>query len=319
MRADTSCWRNADGQKARAWLNRVGHDAALSNSSATFFSIMQTQLQRTEHFRQLNQQGRLLLPNAWDCASARIFAAEGFAAIGTTSAGIAYARGFQDAELIGRDAMLREIALLAACVKIPVNADIEAGYGAAPADVAQTMLGSIAAGAVGVNLEDRLHHQPSAGLFAIDEQMARLAAARAAADQAGLPLWINARTDTFLLGLGADVEDRFAQTVARANSYLAAGADMVFVPGLADLALVQRLCAAVQGPINLMAMPGAPSAPDLFAAGAQRVSLGLCPMLATMGVVRNIAQEAKASGTWQHMTESFYGFEQAEALFSVSQ
>ncbi|MCV2354818.1 isocitrate lyase/phosphoenolpyruvate mutase family protein [Paucibacter sp. B2R-40] len=278
---------------------------------------MLTQFQLVEQFRQLNKQGQFLLPNAWDCASARIFAAEGFPAIGTTSAGIAYARGFQDAELIGRDAMLREVAALAACVKVPVNADIEAGYGAAPAEVAQTVQASIAAGAVGVNLEDRRHAQPGAGLFALEEQAARLAAARAAASQAGLPLWINARTDTFLLGLGADAEDRFAQTVVRANSYLEAGADMVFVPGLADLDTIRRLCAAVQGPLNLMAMPGAPSAPELFAAGANRVSLGLCPMLAVMGLVRDIAQEAKTSGTWQHMTRSFYGFAQAEALLAA--
>ncbi|MCV2358940.1 isocitrate lyase/phosphoenolpyruvate mutase family protein [Paucibacter sp. TC2R-5] len=278
---------------------------------------MTTQFQLAEQFRQLNQQGQLLLPNAWDCASARVFAAEGFAAIGTTSAGIAYARGFQDAELIGRDAMLREVGTIAACVKVPVNADIEAGYGAAPSDVAQTVLASIAAGAVGVNLEDRQHGQESAVLFALEDQAARLSAARVAASQAGLPLWINARTDTFLLGLGVDAEDRFAQTVARANSYLAAGADMVFVPGLADLDMIRRLCAAVRGPVNLMAMPGAPSAPELFAAGARRVSLGLCPMLAVMGTVRDIAQEAKASGTWQHMTRSFYGFAEAEALFSA--
>jgi 2-methylisocitrate lyase-like PEP mutase family enzyme len=279
--------------------------------------IMQTQLELTQQFRQLNQQGQFLLPNAWDCASARVLAAEGFPAIGTTSAGIAYARGFQDAELIGRDAMLREVGAIAACVKVPVNADIEAGYGAAPTEVAQTVVASIAAGAVGVNLEDRRHGQASVGLFALDEQVARLGAARAAATQAGLPLWINARTDTFLLGLGADAEDRFAQTVARANAYLAAGADMVFVPGLADLDTIRRLCAAVHGPINLMAMPGAPSAPELFAAGARRVSLGLCPMLAVMGTVRNIAQEAKASGTWRHMASSFYGFAEAEALFSA--
>lgn len=278
---------------------------------------MQTQTQHAEHFRQLNQQGQFLLPNAWDCASARIFAAEGFPAIGTTSAGIAYARGLPDAEAIGRDAMLREIAAIAASVKLPVNADIEAGYGAAAADVGQTIRASIAAGAVGINLEDRVHGAASGGLFAIDEQAARLAAARITASEAGLPLWINARIDTFLLGLGVDDADRFAQTVARANRYLAAGADMVFVPGLADLNVIKRLCAAVNGPLNLMAMPGSPSAPDLFAAGAKRVSLGLCPMLAVMGTVRDIAQEAKLRGTWQHMTRSFYGFAQAEALFSA--
>ena len=278
---------------------------------------MQTQLQLAEHFRQLNQQGQFLLANAWDCASARVFAAEGFPAIGTTSAGIAYAHGFQDAELIGRDAMLREIAAIAASVKLPVNADIEAGYGAAPSEVAQTIRATLAAGAVGVNLEDRVHGAGGPGLFSAAEQAARIAAARAAADEAGLPLWINARTDTFLLGQGADAQDRLALTVSRANDYLAAGADMVFVPGLADLDVIARLYAAVNGPINLMAMPGAPSASQLFAAGARRVSLGLCPMLALMGALRDIAQEAKLSGTWQHMTRSFYGFAEAEALFSA--
>lgn len=273
-------------------------------------------------FRDLNRAGGLRLPNAWDCASARIFAAQGFPALATTSGGIAYARGFQDAEYIGREAMLAEIAAIVAAVRpLPVSADIEAGYGAAPEAVAGTVAGVIAAGAVGINLEDRRHGGPGAAptLFEPGEQATRLAAARAAALAAGLPeLWINARCDVFLLGLGADIEQRLALTVARATAYLAAGADMVFVPGLVDVELLRRLLAAVDGPISLMALPGGPSAGELLQAGASRLSLGTGAMLATLGTIRDIAREFHGPGSVEVLTRSFYGFGEAEQLFSAA-
>jgi 2-methylisocitrate lyase-like PEP mutase family enzyme len=278
---------------------------------------MQKQKQLASHFRNLNQQGNFLLANAWDIASARIFEEAGFPAIGTTSGGIAYAHGYRDAELIKRDDMLRHIAAIAGAATVPVTADIEAGYGASPQAVADTIRRVIEAGAVGVNLEDNSHGFGASPLFGVEEQSARIAAARSAAEQTGLPLWINARTDTYLLGLGDDFDARFAMTVKRANAYLAAGADMVFVPVLTDLAQIKRLRAAVSGPISLMAMPGAPSAAELFAAGAQRVSLGVCPMLAAMGTIRDIAREVRAHGTWHAMQRSFYGFAEAEALFAA--
>ncbi|MDP1980365.1 isocitrate lyase/phosphoenolpyruvate mutase family protein [Undibacterium sp.] len=277
---------------------------------------MQQQIKLAQQFRQLNQQGHFLLANAWDIASARIFARAGFPALGTTSGGIAYAQGFCDAELIGRDKMVAQIAAIAKSVDVPVNADIEAGYGAAPEAVAETIRQVIAAGVVGVNLEDNSHGSVDTALFAVDAQCARIAAARQAADQDGLPLWINARTDTFLLGLGEDIEARIAMSVQRGNAYLAAGADMVFVPALADLAIISRLAQAIKGPLNIMAMPGAPIAQDLFNAGASRVSLGVCPMLAVMGTVRDIAEEASKTGSWKTMERSFYGFAEAEELFS---
>ncbi|HWW07762.1 isocitrate lyase/phosphoenolpyruvate mutase family protein [Collimonas sp.] len=275
------------------------------------------QTELAHRFRNLNQQGHFLLANAWDIASARIFEEAGFPAIGTTSGGIAYAHGYRDGQLIKRDEMLRHIAAIVGAVAVPVTADIEAGYGASPQAVANTVQGVIEAGAVGINLEDNSHGLGVSALFGVEEQSARIAAARTAARQTALPLWINARTDTYLLGLGDDAEARFAMTVARANAYLAAGADMVFVPVLTDSALIKRMSAAVSGPISLMAMPGAPSAAELFAAGAQRVSLGVCPMLAAMGAIRDIACEVRAHGTWQAMQRSFYGFAEAEALFAA--
>ncbi|UTH75613.1 isocitrate lyase/phosphoenolpyruvate mutase family protein [Chromobacterium sp. IIBBL 290-4] len=271
-------------------------------------------LSRFERFRQLNQQGGLLLPNVWDAASARIFAAQGFEALATTSGGIAYARGFSDGQHMGRAAMLAEVRRLAECVALPLSADIEAGYGPSPEDVALTVTGAIEAGAVGVNLEDNGHGMLPQPLFDIEAQCARLAAARRAADALGLPLWINARVDSYLIG--GEGEACFAETLARGNAYLAAGADMVFAPGLADAAEAGRLAARLNGPLNLMALPGVAGAADWFAAGVRRVSLGVGPMLACMGLMQAMAAEAKR-GEWVSMSAHFYGFAEAERLLAA--
>ncbi|MEO2216964.1 isocitrate lyase/phosphoenolpyruvate mutase family protein [Chromobacterium vaccinii] len=272
-------------------------------------------LSRFERFRQLNLQGRLMLPNAWDAASARLFEAAGHAAIATTSGGIAYARGLGDAQRIGREAMLGEIARIAASVAVPVSADIEAGYGLAPADVALTVKGAIEAGAVGVNLEDNGHGWLPQPLFDAAAQCERLAAARQVAGQMDAPLWINARIDTYLLDLGLTPERRLEETLARGNAYLAAGADMVFVPGLSDVAEAAWLAQRLRGPLNLMALPGMIGADAWFDAGVRRVSLGVGPMLAVMGLVRRMADEAMQS-EWPAMIAHNYGFAEAEALFA---
>jgi 2-methylisocitrate lyase-like PEP mutase family enzyme len=267
-------------------------------------------------FRDQNRAGRLLLPNAWDAASARIFEDAGFLAIGTTSAGIAYSQGFQDAEHIGRDQMVRAVATIVNGVSCPVSADIEAGYGAGAADVAQTVEAVLEAGAVGINLEDNAHGRITTPLFGIDEQCARIAAAREVAERRGISMVINARTDTFLLGLGSDVDERVGLTAERGIRYLRAGADLVFVPLLVDVPLVARLVAEVRGPVSLMALPGAPSSGELFAAGATRVSIGQMAMLATLGVLKLVADEMIQKGTWRSIERSFYGFAEAEALFA---
>jgi len=271
---------------------------------------------RAAHFREQNAVGRLLLPNAWDAASARIFEEAGFSAIGTTSAGIAYAEGYQDAEQIDRNAMVRAIAKIVKAVAVPVSADIEGGYGPRPADVAQTVAEVLDAGAVGINLEDSAHDGGSAALLGVDEQCERIAAARDAAGRRGVPLVINARTDTFLLSLGAGVDERIAATVDRGAQYLVAGADLVFVPLLVDPSIVKRIVSQLRAPISLMALPGAPPADELFAAGAVRVSIGQMAMLATLGSLKRIGEELRTHGTWRSIESTFYGFAEAEALFS---
>jgi 2-methylisocitrate lyase-like PEP mutase family enzyme len=266
-------------------------------------------------FQEQNRTSRLLLPNAWDAASARIFEEAGFMAIGTTSAGIAYAQGFQDAERIGRDAMVRAVATIVNAVSCPVSADVEAGYGSNAGDVATTVEAVLDAGVAGINLEDNAHGRGAEPLFGVDEQCARISAAREVAERRRVPLVINARTDTFLLNLGSDVDERVRMTVARGSRYLDAGADLVFVPLLVDPLLVKRLAAQLPGRISLMALPGAPSADELFAAGAARVSIGQMAMLATLGSLKEIGEELQRHGTWRSIEKTFYGFAEAEALF----
>jgi 2-methylisocitrate lyase-like PEP mutase family enzyme len=269
-----------------------------------------------KRFQEQNRVGNLLLPNAWDAASARIFEEAGFTAIGTTSAGIAYSQGFQDAEQISRDAMVRAVATIVGAVSCPVSADIEAGYGPSAADVATTVNAVLDAGVVGLNLEDNTHGGNAEPLFGVDQQCSRIAAAREVAERRRVTFVINARTDTFLLGLGADVEERLRLTLERGSRYLHAGADLVFVPVLVDPALVKRLGDELRGRISLMALPGAPPAQELFAAGAARVSIGQMAMLAALGSLKRIAEELRQHGTWRSIESTFYGFAEAEGLFS---
>lgn len=272
------------------------------------------QREKAESLLRLHQPGAaLLLPNAWDAASARLFEEAGFPAIGTTSAGIAFALGYRDGEQIGRDEMVQVIARIASAVQVPVTADIEAGYGAAPAEVAQTIQRVIAAGAVGVNLEDSTS-DPAGSLYPVAAQTARIAAARAEAQRAELPLVINARIDTYLAN--GEPQARFDETVQRARAYLQAGADSIFVPFISDPSLIQRLVRAIPGPLNILAQPGASSAPELFKLGVARVSIGVRAMLATMGLVRSIARELHEHGTYAALVRDDYSFAEAAALFT---
>jgi len=245
---------------------------------------MTDQIRRAEAFRNQHHNGDLILPNCWDAASARVFETAGFVALATTSAGVAWARGARDGEGLDREAMMREIATIAQSIDLPLNADVEAGYGTSTSDAAQTARQAWAAGAVGINFEDADYSAPGE-LMTASAQQARIAAIREAAPD----LVINARTDVFLLGLGDDEEQRIEMAIKRGRAWLDAGADVVFLPGTTDPAVVRRLADGIGGPISLMAGPDAPSARALFEAGACRISTGPYSMLAVLERLKTLA------------------------------
>lgn len=241
----------------------------------------------------------LLLPNVWDVASARIVEAAGFPAIATSSAGVAFAHGFPDGQKIPPDRMIAAIAGIVAGVRVPVTADVEAGYGSKPENAAWTSRHVIESGAVGMNFEDATGDaaQP---LVDLPLQIERIRAIRETAEKLGVPLVLNARTDVYLLQVG-EPEKRYDETVRRLQAYRDAGADCVFVPGLRDGATIGRVVADLRCPVNILAGPGSPSVSELTALGVRRISLGSGPMRATLGLLRRLAEELKTTGTYSSM------------------
>lgn len=241
----------------------------------------------------------LALANAWDVASARLVERAGGSAVATTSAGVAWSLGAADGDLLARDRALDLICRVVAAVDVPVTADIESGFGADPSGVAETIRGVLAAGAVGVNIEDALYRAPTP-LRPVDDQAARITAARHAADNAGIPLFVNARIDTYLRQVG-EPDDRVDITIERAKAYLAAGANGVFVPGVVDQETISTLVTGISAPVNILAGPGAPSVADLGKLGVARVSVGSAIAEAAYGVVRRATEELLSTGGYTEL------------------
>lgn len=273
-----------------------------------------SQSENAARFRALHDRRPLVLPNAWDAASARIIELAGAPAIATTSAGVAWALGRGDGQQLGREEMLRVIAGIVGAVGVPVTADVESGYGSGSAeDVAETVRALVDLGVAGINLEDTPGRGGSV-LMDPAEHAARIEAARQAAAAAGGDLVINARIDVYLFQAGAP-ETRFDATVARAKTYLAAGAECVFVPGVIDEETIARLVRAIDGPLNVMAMPGAPSVARLAELGVARVSVGPAIAAAALGATRRAALELLGPGTYREL-EQGVPFGEANALFA---
>ncbi|MFE9664071.1 isocitrate lyase/phosphoenolpyruvate mutase family protein [Streptomyces sp. NPDC005955] len=264
--------------------------------------------------RALHVPGRpVVLPNVWDPASARLVASSGAAAIATTSAGIAWSLGVPDGERLDRDRALDAVARIAAAVDLPVTADVEGGYASAADGIATTIRVALAAGAVGVNIEDGVADVEGAGpLREIEEQVERIRAARAAADAAGVPVFVNARTDTYWKGVG-EPSARLAGTLERAAAYIDAGADGIFVPGVRTPAEIRALVAGTDAPFNVLAGPGLPTVAELAALGVARVTLGSGLARAAHTLTRRAAEEALTAGTYGFLADAL-PYAEADAL-----
>jgi 2-methylisocitrate lyase-like PEP mutase family enzyme len=272
-----------------------------------------TQRAKAEAFRAMHDRSRILvLPNAWDAMSARVIEEAGARAIATTSAGVAFSVGYPDGEAIPRDEMIAAIARIARVTTIPVSADIESGFAHDAREVAETVRRVIDAGAVGINLEDQVH-DGSRSLYDQEVAVERVRAAREAADSAGVPIVINARTDVYLLGTG-EPDTRFDHAIRRANAYRKAGADCLFLPAVARRADIERIVPALDGPLNLLAFPGIPTVLELESLGVARLSVGTQLTLKAMAALTKTVTELLGTGTYESMLESTTTYADANRL-----
>lgn len=229
-------------------------------------------MSQAETFRALHAGPDILvLPNAWDAASAALMEDAGAKAVATSSAAVAWAHGYADGDILPVPTLLAAIGEMARVIKVPLTADIEGGYSDDLATVAQTIRGVIGAGAVGINFED--------GARDPELHMRKIETAREAAAQAGVALFVNARIDVYLKGL-AKGEEALAETLRRAELYKAAGADGIFVPGPAEDALLATLAKEIALPLNVMGRPGVAPAARLQALGVRRLSSATAPFRA---------------------------------------
>jgi 2-methylisocitrate lyase-like PEP mutase family enzyme len=253
------------------------------------------QRERAELFRSYHLAPPVLvLPNVWDVASAVVVAeTPGARALATTSAGVAWSRGYPDGEVIPRDEMLEEVRRIVAAVELPVSADLEGGYG----DPGETARLAIEVGAIGLNLEDGIRHEV---LRSVEEQVESIRTVVAAGEQAGVPLVVNARTDVFLVGAGS-AQEQLETAIERLNAYLEAGAVCGFAVGAREPEVIERLTREVRGPVSISAGPGWPTVAELESLGVARISVATGSARAAYSVVSAIAQELFTAGTYDHL------------------
>jgi 2-methylisocitrate lyase-like PEP mutase family enzyme len=271
------------------------------------------QKQLAEAFRRVHRPPPvLLLPNAWDAMSARQFEAAGFGAVATTSGGVAWDLGFPDGEKAPWEEVVAATARIVRAVRVPVTADIEAGYAETPDQVGKRITEILRTGVVGFNLEDGTPSSEEP-LRSIEDASARIRAARAAANAAGVPAVINARIDLYIKNVG-DHASRFEETVRRGKAYLAAGADCIYPFGLADVGIIARLIEALDGaPVNIVGRPDTPMA-ELERVGVARVSIASGATLAVMSLIKQIAEGLHANRHFGVLKHSM-GRPEAQKLF----
>lgn len=272
------------------------------------------QSERAKTFRSMHDRRKvLLLPNAWDAGSARLFAQRGVAAIATTSGGLAWSLGYADGEQAPLADVLAAIARITRVVELPVTVDIETGYGDAPEAVATTVKAVIAVGAVGINIEDG---QPGHGpLRPVEQAAARVRAARAAADASGVPIVINARVDNWMQSDGSSADARLDDAIRRGKAYLDAGADGIFPIGLNDRACLGVLVQALDAPINVAAGVGMPDLAELGELGIARVSTATRLATLALGAADHALRGVLASGRFDGLVADFT-YADAQRLFA---
>lgn len=253
-----------------------------------------SQIEKAHRFASLHEKGApLILYNIWDAGTAKAAEEAGAKAVATGSWSVTAAHGYGDGEKIPLDLLLTIVQRIAGTVELPVSVDFEGAYGTTPEEVAHATRQLLGTGAIGMNVEDRI--VGGDGLYNIAAQSARLAAIRQAAAQAGVPLFINARTDLFLRESDRSRHPALLPAaLERAHAYAAAGASGFFAPGLVDPDSIGTLCRETVLPVNVMVLDGAPSAGALARLGVARISHGPGPYRVAMRQFRERAEAALA-------------------------
>ncbi len=250
---------------------------------------MTTSQERARHFLALHHEAEpLLLPNPWDAGSARVLASLGFAALATTSSGYAATLGRLDGS-VTRDEAIAHGGAVAAATDLPVSADLENGFADDPAGVATTIGLAIDAGLAGGSIED----YSGTDLYDADLATARVAAAAEVAHGGDVQFVLTARAENHIRG-----NPDLADTIARLQAYQAAGADVLYAPGLSEIGDIRRVVAAVDLPVNVLALPNAPTVAELAAAGVKRISVGGAFAYVAIGAVAAAARELLEQGTY---------------------
>ena len=265
---------------------------------------MDNQHERTARFRALHESGVFVIPNVWDGASAAIMAGLGFKALATSSAACAATLGKLDGEVTREEALVHA-RLLVSVSECPVAADLENGFGHAPETVAETIRLAAAAGLVGGSIEDA-SGDPRAPIYEFEHAVERVAAAVEEAHGQRFHFVLTARAENFLHGR-SNLDD----TVRRLQAFERAGADVLFAPGLPDLAAVRTVCGALKRPVNFMVgIPGKSfTVADLAAAGVRRISLSTSLYRAAMTGVLAAAREVSERGTFSYLDSIVSGSE----------
>ena len=273
------------------------------------------QQEKATLLRNLHKKGDpLVLVNAWDAASARIFEEAGSKAIATTSAGLAQSLGYPDGQKLPWKELVEALRRIVRVVRLPVTTDIEAGYADSEDELQRNIEELIDAGAVGLNLEDAIPGDKKK-LYSLGQQTARIKTVRQAANGRGIPLVINARTDTYWIGAIQPEESRIQQTIERGRAYLRAGADCIFIPGASDLRVIAQFVEQIVAPINILAVKGAPSIVELARAGVARVSVGSGVFRAAYTKAKQAAEQALHQGAHASFTESAIPYPEFNRLF----
>lgn len=250
---------------------------------------MTTQKEKAELFASLHKKGDpVVLFNIWDAGSAKAAADAGAKAIATGSWSVAAANGYADAEEIPLERVIWNIERIASSVDLPVSIDFEGGYGVSPDKLRENVSRVIDAGAIGINFEDQV--VGGEGLYSIEQQSARISAIRNEADEKGIPLFINARTDVFLKNLPADdTHELVGEAIERADAYAEAGASGFFAPGLRNAELIKIVCERSPLPVNIFVIPGVPSNQEMADLGVARISYGPGPYRQMIDALRTAA------------------------------